>query len=661
MLLSRAAFTKKKIIYVLNAFLVLLTLFLAYRILSPSYERKESLSINKLGTLHTQLSAERVVSKLSNFREELRENGMRLVDPTRGPITLDSARWLWLRIQDRDWRAPNFLEPLPVPFADVDTWTVKAYKNSLVISERIPILKNGVQDFVLLEGGLRSSVLQDLQSNSSFGLWVFDLKAYEKGGIGAAKVYEKASESGYLAKDEVKLLTSDLLMRLFQKEEPITLDAKFPWVVAFKKSGGPTELGVLGYWVPDPKPVELTTVWLSLGLVLLLMSGFVSYLIVFIFKSNEKTNGSNDSEKVLPQVPPSLIQLKDTDQENIKQKNNMQIKAFDELFDWLLSFSQQNKNALNDLRDRVRAAVDILSRSSDVSSVEAKSILLNGLFNFDKLNSFFGRFESYFSNNEADIEVFDPEMFYLELRHSSTELPKVDTFFDPDIWRVRASKEELGYLLIAYLKYLEAESTPESKLHLACRYLEKESSDSGSIEVLRSQFFKIPFIRFHLHLATTNPLGRTHIQELFDLTKARNSNEVSLALTQRIVERMGGRIRVKSNFEDGNVIILDIPAHGERKPEDKVNAKQFVETSVGPEFKTHTQNVMEKPPVIVDPSQDNETIVSSSIDLKQGVSISPDESTHVSDKQSFGSFAENISDERSRVRSRFRIRRPGEK
>ena len=121
-------------------------------------------------------------------------------------------------------------------------------KNSFVLSQRVPIVKDGRQDFVLIEGGLKLTVFNDLQSDDRFGLWVFDLNSYKKNGLSGAKIYERMSANGSLGKNEMSAMTSEILPQIFAGREPIELHSENPWFVFFKRPVGSDSIGVLGYW-----------------------------------------------------------------------------------------------------------------------------------------------------------------------------------------------------------------------------------------------------------------------------------------------------------------------------------------------------------------------------------------------------------------------------
>ncbi|MEZ4815776.1 MAG: hypothetical protein R3A80_11300 [Bdellovibrionota bacterium] len=651
---------RKLLVYSLNAFLVVLTLFLAYRVLSPSYERKETVSLSRLGLFHTHLAAERLGAKLGNLREELKENGLRLVDPSRGPVTLDSSRWLWLRIQDRDWRAPKYLEALPKARIDIDTWGVAYAKDAFVISERIPILKEGVQDFVLLEGGLKPSIFQDLQTDPSFGVWVFDMKAYEKGGLGAAKLYERSSSSGALSKDEIKLLTSDMLMQLFRTQSPVSLDSKMPWMLTFKNASGPSRLGVLGYWLPEAAPANLMPIWLSLAGALLLLSVLFSFLIL-----KSQPEEEFEEEVVLPAGnQPSTSLLKSAgapdpqpSAEAVKLSSKLKSKNFEGLFEWIYHFSREFKNPLQDLRDRLKVAYGILSTSSVAEAQEVSGQIKLCCNDLDKSFNLLDRLESYFGKDPVNAEAFDVEVFFKELLLEERELQAVEAFFEPDVWSIYASKRDFTCLLRSYLSFLTLKVPPDSKVHFTARFVAEDAEDVGSMDICSSPQFKAPFVRLSFYMKTNNPIGRMQMAELFDLEKVKERSEIELALTQKTVLSMGGRLRVKSSFEDGNVILLDIPAHEERKAEDKVNSKHIQAPEEDISFATSNA-----PGTIADKTE----ISSASLHVE----AAPAEDSEEAEKkptpglaqiEKANSFAEGIVDERSRVRSRFRIRKPGEK
>lgn len=661
---------RKALVYGLNVLLVVLALFLSYRIISPQYERKESTAVNKLGLFHTQLAAERMGAKLGSLREELKENGMRVVDPARGPITLDSTRWLWLRIQDRDWRAPKYLEPLPSPRNDVDTWTVSYAKDSFVLSERIPILKEGVLDYVLLEGGLKPNIFQDVQSDPSYGVWVFDLKAYEKGGLGAAKLYERSSQTGALSKEEVKLLTSDLLMELFQKQVPVTLNSKMPWVVSFKNASGPSRLGILGYWVPETAPADMSPIWLSLAAALILLSCAFSFFVIRSFAAETE-------EFNLPEPPvSSQLQASSTLQvpsdssakmESASHAMSLKSKSFEGLFEWLFSFTRELKSPLRDLHDRLRASENMLLSSSAPEAQEIKKQLLICETELNKSFLLLGRLESYFGTSEGKFETFDLEVFFREFEQFHRDLPAVDSFFEPDVWRVKANKDELSYLMRCYLLFLIRRGASENKVNLSVRHQSSDVEDLGAIEIVKASSLKAPFVRVSFYVKTSNPIGRKQMAEIFELEKTKERSETEMALTPKLVSNMGGRLRIKSSFEDGNVILLDLPATEERKAEDKVNAKQLKSASMIDV--TYESSLSSSPVLNIKEETLQQTQVESKLSqpgIAAEASASYEEAVvrptmRLAEIEKANSFAENISDERSRVRSRFRVRKPGEK
>ena len=86
---------KKKLILIIsmNVLLVTLAVLLSYRMIAPRYELKQVTNLNSIGSLHTEAAAEKIASFMSLLRDELKENGIRLIDPSRGPVFLDPSRW----------------------------------------------------------------------------------------------------------------------------------------------------------------------------------------------------------------------------------------------------------------------------------------------------------------------------------------------------------------------------------------------------------------------------------------------------------------------------------------------------------------------------------------------------------------------------------------
>ena len=99
----------------LNLILVGAALWLVMQLLSPEQSRERITSITRIGELQTELAAERLLGRITVLREELKENALRLVDDTRGPVFLDPARCLWMRVQDKDWRGPKLFRWIAYP------------------------------------------------------------------------------------------------------------------------------------------------------------------------------------------------------------------------------------------------------------------------------------------------------------------------------------------------------------------------------------------------------------------------------------------------------------------------------------------------------------------------------------------------------------------
>ncbi len=280
---------KSLALYGLSLALIGLSLFLAFRLMSPQYQREELKSLNTLGTFHTQLAAESLSTQLIKLRTEMKDNALRLVDSSRGSFNLDFSKWLWIRVQDQDRRAPNFLDPLPAPRADVDSWSLSSAKNQVVLSERVPFMRDGVQDFVLIEGGIKSVALLDLQKDDRFGFWVFDLKSYKQGGLSKAKVVENSSREGSLGKEELTQLTSDLLGQLIKSESIVSLNAPdTDWSLFFKKAGDESQFGIMGYWSTHIAPQDVSSTWMSLAAALAAFALLSTFVIQKFFLNKEE-------------------------------------------------------------------------------------------------------------------------------------------------------------------------------------------------------------------------------------------------------------------------------------------------------------------------------------------------------------------------------------
>ena len=651
---------KKKLILIIsmNVLLVALAVLLSYRMMAPRYEAKQVSNLNSLGSLHTEAAAEKIASFMSLLRDELKENGVRLIDPSRGPIFLDPSRWLWLRVQDKEWRAQGNLDALPLPNTDVDTWGLRQNKNSLTLSQRVPITKEGVQDFVLIEGGFKLSAFNDLQSDNRFGLWVFDLNSYKKGGLSSAKVFERGSNAGLLDKEEMASMTSDFLNKLFNSNQSQDLKTSLLWQVYFKKSAANDQLGVLGFWTKDAEPQGLSSMWLTLISSLILVAVLSSFLIFKVLGQSEVAEMQSDqnflethnaispddsSQSIFvgsspPTSPRQIIQAPATVIPIAKASVSSPQIAVPPQRDNKKDIQRLIKGLCGDLKGSL----------SGKAAYAVERVLL------------------FIEEKEPSLENFDLEFVFHDFAQSEV-FPKVETFFDQDIWRVHSNQNYLKALFSLYYDFLEKHSVDaEEKPRLSVTHFTQDSMDTTSVDLKRSVFFKEPFNRLTIQVSAKNTFTKKMIGDFFELNAASSKIEnVELPFSLDAVDHLHARLKMKSNQEEGHVIYLDIPASESRRPEDIVFARQLrgmvpdvssEVASLKPSEEATTKFEMPQAEV----SKKNEAPSKEESIPKDDASEAV-KAIRLSEIERVSSFAEGISDERTRARSRFRIKRPGEK
>lgn len=668
---------KKKLILIIsmNVLLVTLAVLLSYRMIVPRYEAKQVTSLNSLGSLHTEAAAERVASFVSLLKDELKENVIRLIDPSRGPIFLDPSRWLWIRIQDKEWRAQGNLEALPLPRTDVDTWSMSQGKSSMVLSLRIPIMKQGVQDFVLIEGGVKLTAFDDLQANGRFGLWVFDLNAYKKGGLSSAKIFEKESQSGSLSKEDVAVMTSEFLTKLFNSKESQGLATSLPWHVYFKKSTSNDQLGVLGFWAEETEQQSFNSNWIFLIASLVFIAGLSSFLVYRMLGqeslplSNEKVDLKEESRvPVLPQVatqrlvtqqqqPAAVIQLKSNPTPapvatTVKLSTTSGPPPAPPSPAAPTPVKVQSKEEIKQFMSRLCTELGMGLEGKEAYTVD--SLLL------------------FMDEKEPTLENFDIEIAFHDFEKEEV-FPKIETFFDQDIWRIHSNSKYLMALLALYSRFLAKNSSQGEKVKLSSRHCFEDSIDAGCVELKRSIYFKEPFNRLTLYVPAKEVLSKKEISEKFELGSATPKIEnVELPFSLDAVDRIHARLKMKSHPEEGHVIYFDIPAAEARRPEDIVFVKQLKGLIPNIPLPTEPSPVAEEVKVELKAPVSEKEVVSAKKEevappKKEEVAVEKEKSEEdvkalrLSEIERVSSFAEGISDERTRARSRFRIKRPGEK
>ncbi len=672
---------KKKLILIIsvNALLVTLAVLLSYRMIVPTYESKQLTNLNSLGSLHTEAAAERLASFVSLLKEELKENVIRLIDPSRGPVFLDPSRWLWIRIQDKEWRAEGNLEPLPLPRTDVDTWALGQGKSSLVLSLRIPIMKQGVQDFVLIEGGVKLSAFHDLQNDKRFGLWIFDLNSYKKGGLSSAKIFEQQSESGTLAKEEMATMTSEFLTKLFNSKESQELSTDLGWSVYFKKSTSNDQLGVLGFWIEELEPQKFNSRWIILIFALVVVAGLSSMLIFKLLTQESPLPPGDDTqvrddktvEKEAPalthnpsprlvtqQQPASVIQI------SRNPTNSSQATVVTQAPAPAVTKSDSKK----DIKRFVKALCSDLANSLEgKAAYSVERVLL------------------FMDEKEVKFENFDLEISFHEFVKNEN-FPRVESFFDQDLWRVHSNNQYLMALFSLYIEFLTRNSSSGEVVRLSARYNLQDTMDMDCVDLKRSIFFKEPFNRVIFYAPAKEVYPKKRIHELFETSSATPKIEnVELPFSLDAVDLLHARLKMKSNAQEGHVIYLDIPVSEARRPEDIIYIKQLKglipivseptdSLPVVEEVKFETPVVTPKvvaPKAEVSPPPSAPTPAPATPPQQQEKppeTVVAKENTEeamkslrLSEIERVSSFAEGISDERTRARSRFRIKRPGEK
>jgi hypothetical protein len=659
---------KNKLILIIsmNVLLVTLAVLLSYRMIAPRYEAKQVTNLNSLGSLHTEAAAERVASFVSLLKDELKENVIRLIDPSRGPIFLDPSRWLWIRIQDKEWRAQGNLEALPLPRTDVDTWSMSQGKSSMVLSLRIPILKQGVQDFVLIEGGVKLTAFDDLQANGRFGLWVFDLNAYKKGGLSSAKIFEKESQTGSLSKEDVAVMTSEFLTKLFNSKESQVLATSLPWHVYFKKSTSNDQLGVLGFWAEETDPQTFNSNWIFLIVSLIFIAGLSSFLVYRVLGqeslslSTEKADSKEENMvPVLPQVPPQRLVTQQQHPAAVIQLKSNPTPAPTVTTVKLSSTSAppsappppapapvkvQSKQEIQQFMRRLCTELGMGLEGKEAYTVD--SLLL------------------FMEEKEPTLENFDIEIAFNDFEKEEV-FPKIESFFDQDIWRIHSNSKYLMALLALYSRFLAKNASQGEMVKLSSRHCFEDSVDAGCVELKRSIYFKEPFNRLTLYVPAKEVLNKKGISEKFELGSATPKIEnVELPFSLDAVDRIHARLKMKSHPEEGHVIYFDIPAAEPRRPEDIVFVKQLKGLIPNIPLPTEPSSVVEDVKVeLKAPVPEKEETPPKKEEVVAAKEKSEEEvkALRLSEIERVSSFAEGISDERTRARSRFRIKRPGEK
>ena len=236
---------------------------------------------------------------------------------------------------------------------------------------------------------------------------------------------------------------------------------------------------------------------------------------------------------------------------------------------------------------------------------------------------------SILDHHAVALENVDFEILFRNYCEQPGSLSRIDTYFDPELWRVLSDQEGLRKLLDTCVLFLEKSAeNPQLRPRLAAKYYASDAVEVGSEEIKISPEFRTPFVRIVLQVKAARVFPKVELKSFFEFTPNGPTFEnLALRFTPDLVDLLHARLLVRSDATDGLVIYLDLPATEPRRAEDAVYIQQL-------------RSVPAQPP---EPAPS---------DLAPPV---------VTETKKAKSFAEDISDDRSRVRSRFKIRRPGEK
>jgi signal transduction histidine kinase len=142
----------------LLAFFVILVAYAAFTSAFAFLERDKLATVRELETLHVADTARDVNDRLNRVRLQLRESGVRLLDPGRGTLELEPEVWTWVMARDKSWRAPGFSGAIPAHVgADLLAGSFVlavdlSSKDYLIIEEGVSVVEGKKETTVMVRG-----------------------------------------------------------------------------------------------------------------------------------------------------------------------------------------------------------------------------------------------------------------------------------------------------------------------------------------------------------------------------------------------------------------------------------------------------------------------------------------------------------------------------
>ena len=140
----------------LLAFFVTSVAIVSFRSTFSFLEKDKIGAVREIQTLQAADLARDINDRVSRARQDLRESGVRLLDPGRGVVSLDSQVWSWIQVRGKVWKSPSFAEAVPEQVEASTSSNFRAWKDTspewMILEEPLKVQEAGVESLLHIRG-----------------------------------------------------------------------------------------------------------------------------------------------------------------------------------------------------------------------------------------------------------------------------------------------------------------------------------------------------------------------------------------------------------------------------------------------------------------------------------------------------------------------------
>jgi signal transduction histidine kinase len=569
-------------------------------------------SVRELQTLKVTDLARQVNDRVSRARVELRETGLRLLDPTRGAVSLNASVWQWVQLRDLSWRADNskpiaWPEDLNRQLGELKDFALRLDQTGkhVLMMEPLRVSESGKESLIWVLGSLNRGAIVGEASRYEAGplriaLLDASLESWEK-----LNLWGGTTDAAELMSQVVPRLPEDLRKSVLSvsaqaftsefwdetaQDQVIVSKASVPVI------GSASHLIILASVAREQLLAGYRKTIAEQAFWAFMIVGFAVFAAGYLSRRLSKPIESMvAATKVLQ-----------TGNFNVRVESERR----DELGDLASAFNHMGK-ALDDRERALKAAQNALVQNEKLAALgtlsagiahEVKNPLAGILGHADmsikaveklslsNADSIVKHLETIqketkrcrgiidslmrFSRQEkaemqlVDVEVVAWEAIHLMEHTLNLSKVKVDKAFSDDVWMIMGNGNQVEQVLLNMLQNAGHAMPKGGTVTVGTEYFaDPKSAPVGRFVAYTSEKFQGPFVRLYVQdsgVGMTEEVQRKIFEPFFTTKPAGVGTGLGLSVTMGILGDHGARVSINSAPGKGTAFLMDFSAKQKR-------------------------------------------------------------------------------------------------